>query len=215
MIYNKRVIKAVLFDFGGVLTEGGKAGGIQENIAKLCARPPADIRIDDLHYKFIRGQMGQAEYFAEINRRYPCANPVTSDSFNAGSNIYARCEPVYGLAAQLRASGIVTGILSNIYPTSAAKLRAEGFYDGFDPVIVSCSERMAKPEPAFFQLALDKLGLPGSEVLFIDDQVRFRDVAQSFGMHFIAAVSSRQIVAAVKTLLQKENNLTLETEKHK
>lgn len=199
-----------MFDFGGVLTEGGKVGGIQENIAKLCGRSPADIKIDDLHYRFVRGEMDQAEYFEELNRRYPCADPITLERFNAGGSIYARCEPVYSLAAQLRAKGIVTGILSNMYPTSADKLRVEGFYEGFDPVVISSSEHLAKPEPDFFRLALDRLSMPGDEVLFIDDQERFREAAESFGMRFITAVSPRQIIDDVKALLHKENNLTLE-----
>lgn len=203
------MIKAVLFDFGGVLTEGGKAGGIQQQIAKLCGRRPDDIDVDDLHGQFLRGQIAQAEYFDEINRRYPCANPITADSFTASSGIYERCQPVYLLAEQLRQKGITTGILSNMYPTSAAKLRAEGFYDGFDPVVVSGDEHMAKPNPEFFKLALTKLNLPGNEVLFIDDQERFRQPSEDLGMHFIVAVSPDQIVSDTKALLLKENNLAI------
>jgi len=205
------VIKAVLFDFGGVLTEGGKVGSIQGTVAKLCGRRPEDIVIPaDLHQKFLRGEVSETEYFDEVNRLYPCASPITAASFVGGSNIYSRCEPVYAMAAELRSKGIATGILSNMYPMSAAKLKAEGYYDGFDPVVLSSGEHLAKPEPAFFQLALTKLGLPGNEVLFIDDQARFKEVAESFGMHFILATSPEQIVADAKALLRKENNLTLE-----
>lgn len=203
------MIKAVLFDFGGVLTEGGKAGDIQRTIAKLCRRQPEDIQVDDIHQKFVRSQITDAEYFDEVNRRYPCASPVTTASFLEGSAIYVRCKPVYELASKLREHGIRTGVLSNMYPMSAEKLRAEGFYDGFDPVVVSASERLAKPEPAFFELALERLGLPGNEVLFIDDQERFREVSESFGMHFITASSPGQIVNDTKALIQRENGVDL------
>ena len=204
------MIKAVLFDFGGVLTEGGKAGDIQRTLAKLCIRQPEEIQIDDIHQRFLRGQITDAEYFDEINRRYPCANPITSSSFMDSSTIYARCEPVYDLATKLRHHGIKTGVLSNMYAMSAARLIAEGFYDGFDPVVVSSNENLAKPEPAFFELALERLGLPGSEVLFIDDQERFRTVTESLGMRFIRADNPEQIVRDAQALLLKENNLRLE-----
>jgi len=204
------MIKGVLFDFGGVLTEGGKSGDIQRTIAKLCSRRPEDIQVDDIHQKFLRGQVTDAEYFDEVNLRYPCASPVTTASFLEGSTIYVRCQPVYDLAARLREHGIKTGVLSNMYPMSAEKLKAEGFYDGFDPVVVSSSERLAKPEPAFFELALERLGLPGNEVLFIDDQERFREVTESLGMRFIRADNPSQIVDDTKALLLKENNLRLE-----
>lgn len=203
------MIKAVLFDFGGVLSEGGRAGGIQHNIAKLCGRPVEDIKIKDLHDRFVRGQMSESEYFDEINRRYPCATPVTAASFVSGSDVYTPSLPVYDLAKQLRQNNIITGILSNMYPMSAAKLRAEGLYQGFDPVIVSSDEQLAKPDPAIFRLALKRLGLPGNQVLFIDDQERFRPVSEGFGMHFITAVSPEQIVHDTRALIQKENRLTL------
>lgn len=203
------MIKAVLFDFGGVLTEGGKSGDIQRTIAKLCGRGPEEIQVDDIHQKLLRGQITDTEYFEEVNRRYPCASPITSTSFIDSSSIYVRCEPVYDLAAKLREHDIKTGVLSNMYPTSAEKLRGGGFYDGFDPVVVSSSERLAKPEPAFFELALQRLGLPGNEVLFIDDQERFRQVAESLGMHFITASSPEQIISDTKALIQKENGTNL------
>src|SRR5262245_14682537 len=111
------MIKAVLFDYGGVLTEGGKASGIQENIARLCGRRPEDVVLPpDLHQKFLRAEISEAEYFNEINRLYPCASPITAASFVGSSNIYRRCQPVYDLAAALRKQGLTTGILSNMYP---------------------------------------------------------------------------------------------------
>lgn len=204
------MIKAVLFDFGGVLTEGGKSGSIQENIAHLCKRPFEAIHIEDLHARFIRGQMTEAEFFDAINQRYPCAEPVTGAAFVANSNLYGRCKPVYALAEHLRTAGIKTGVLSNIYGMSAAKLRSEGFYQDFDPVILSYEQGYAKPDVAFFELALKKLGMQGPEVLFIDDQDRFRGVTKKVGMHFILAVSPQQIVEDTKALLLKENNLQLQ-----
>jgi FMN phosphatase YigB (HAD superfamily) len=62
---------------------------------------------------------------------------------------------------------------------------------------------------AYFELALTKLGLPGSEVLFIDDQDRFRRVAKKLGIHFILAQSPEQIVKDTKALLRTENGIEL------
>jgi len=203
------MIKAVLFDFGGVLTEGGRAGAVQENIAALCGRQPSEIVVGDLHEKFIRSQITEAEFFAELNRRYPCPTPISAKAFHASSSLYKKSLPVYKLAETLRAHGVVTGILSNIYPINAAKLQAEGYYDGFDPLVLSSVEHLAKPDPEFFKVALSKLNLPGHEVLFIEDQQRFKKVAESLGMHFLLAESPTQIVADTKALLQKQNGIRL------
>lgn len=203
------MIRAVLFDFGGVLTEGGKSGSIQANIANLCDRPFDEVHIEDIHARFVRGQMTETEFFDEINRRYPCAKPVTGSLFVASSNLFGRSEPVYDLAKQLRRAGLKTGILSNIYSMSAAKLKAEKFYEDFDPLILSYEQGLAKPDPDLFKLALKKLDLKGPEVLFIDDQLRFKAVATKAGMHFILAVSPEQIVRDTQALLHQENGIEL------
>lgn len=203
------MIRAVLFDYCGVLTEGGKTGSIRQTIAALCNRDEAEIEVSDLHHKYVRNQITETEYFDEINRRYPCVQPVSAAEFLSNSQIYVRCDPVYELAEQLRGHGIRTGILSNMYDVSADKLRDEGFYEGFDPVVLSSTEKLAKPDKAFYQLALDRLGLPASEVLFIDDQAPYGIAAKEMGMSFILAVSPEQIIADVKALLKKTNKLDL------
>lgn len=203
------MIKAVLFDYGGVLTEGGKVGGIPEVLGALYEVDPDEIRIGDLHEKLIIGSIDDSTFFEELNKRFGSTKKIDTVSFNASNQTFMTpCEEVYGLAARLRAAGIKTGIGSNIYAMSADRLRAAGLYDNFDPVILSCTECVAKPDRAFFEQALQKLGLPGSEVLFIDDQQRFMP-PEDLGMHTILAVSPQQIVADTEALIRKENGIEL------
>jgi len=203
------MIKAVLFDFGGVLTQGGKPDGIAQSIAKLSGVPVESIQMQDLHAQLIRGLMTDEAFFAELNRRYPSPTPLSVDTFNAVSDIFVRSQLVFDLATRLRAAGITTGIFSNAYDFTAERLRAEGCYQDFSPVLLSYQEHMAKPDRAFFELALTRLGLPGSDVLFIDDQERFRPVAEDAGMHFITAVSPDQIVQDVERIITEQNHITL------
>ncbi|HSW66726.1 MAG TPA: HAD-IA family hydrolase [Bacillota bacterium] len=203
------MIKAVLFDFGGVLTEGGRPDGPAQSIALLSGVPPDNIDIQDLHTQLIRGLMSDEAFFAELNRRYPGKTPITVETFNEASDLFVRSQPVFDLAARLRAKGITSGIFSNAYDFTAERLRADGCYQDFDPVILSYEEHMAKPDLSFFELALKRLDLPGDEVLFIDDQERFRPVAESVGMHFITAMSPGQIVHDVEQLIADQNHITL------
>ena len=203
------MIKAVLFDFGGVLTEGGRPDGPVRSIATLSGVPLENIQIQDLHAQLIRGLMADDAFFAELNRRYPGKVPITLETFNAASDLFTRSQPVFDLAARLRAKGITTGIFSNAYDFTAKRLRADGCYQDFSPVILSYQEHMAKPDLSFFELALKRLKLPGNEVLFIDDQERFKPVAESVGMHFITAVSPEQIVHDVEQFMLVQNHITL------
>ena len=205
------MIKAVLFDYGGVLTEAGRATGIAEALGELYGLDPSEIRSADLHAKLIVGEISAAEFFDELNKRYGEGRThADAELFNAHNQKFITpCLPVYQLAAELRAAGIRTGILSNVYQFSADQVRAAGLYDGFDPVLLSCALHIAKPNPAFYERALEDLGLPANEVLFIDDQMRCMP-PETLGMHTLQATSPQQIVDDVKAIIQKENNLTLE-----
>jgi epoxide hydrolase-like predicted phosphatase len=205
------MIKAVLFDYGGVLTEAGKADGIAQLLGRLYDVDPKSVEAKDLHYQLLRSEIDEGQYFDVLNKRY--GKQVSAQDWLLEAEregFFKRCQPVYDVAAALRRAGIRTGILSNIYAMSAKALREQGIYNGFDPVVLSHEERLAKPEPEFFEAALKKLGVPGNEVLFIDDQERFRPVAESLGMRFIVSVSPRQVVQDVKDLILKENNLRLD-----
>ena len=109
----------------------------------------------------------------------------------------------------IRGHGIQTGILSNMYGSSADLLRAGGHYDGFDPIVLSYQEGLAKPDPVFYQIALDKLGLQADQILFIDDQKRFIEAAQKLGFQTIQANSEDQIVADTQRILKEQNGLDL------
>jgi putative hydrolase of the HAD superfamily len=63
------------------------------------------------------------------------------------------------------------GILSNTTWEWVRRLRAvEEWERQFDPVLLSCEVGMCKPDPAIFDLLLERLKLPGERVLFVDDR---------------------------------------------
>lgn len=205
------MIKAVLFDYGGVLTEGGTSGCVARIFATIYGIDPADMDgDDDIMLRARQGLISEQEYFAEMNRRHSTGPRANRENYLQNTDIFVKSEPVYALAANLRSHGIATGILSNINDIAADELRVRGFYDGFEPVVLSYQEKLAKPQPEFYKLAVERLGVAPGEVVLIDDQEKCRPSAEALGMHFILATSPQQIVAATKALLQKENKLELE-----
>jgi epoxide hydrolase-like predicted phosphatase len=202
------MIKAVLFDFGGVLSEGGKKGFIAQTIAELYGVDPAIVDIGDLHHMMRRGQGTEKLFFEELNTRYH--GRVTKEMFLDKAHGYTvPSEEVYTLAEQLRSKGIKTGILSNVFAMSAERLRQEGRYDGFEPLVLSCYEGSAKPEEAFYHTAIEQTGVRPEEILFIDDQEKCIPPAQKLGMHTILAVSPQQIVDDTKALIRQLNGTEL------
>lgn len=199
------MIKAVLFDYGGVLSPGGKS--FKSAAAKLLGVQPEEVMTSEIGNKLWSGQIDSDQFFAELSRLHN--TEITTEQFLHESGILDRNNQVYQLAVKLREHGIKTGMLSNMYGSSADLLRASGNYDGFDPVVLSYQENLAKPDPAFYELAIDKVGFKPEEILFIDDQERFLAPARQMGMYTIRADSEQQIVQDTKELFKQVNGLEL------
>jgi epoxide hydrolase-like predicted phosphatase len=204
------MIRAVLFDFGGVLTEGGKAGSIARVFAKIYGIDEPRIKLDPYREQYTRGEITDEMFFETMNRLHPGGDLATKEAFNEHADIFVKCEPVYRMAELLRQHNIRTAILSNVFSLSVEKLRADGFYEGFDPLILSCEEGSAKPDPEIYKRAAEKLDLPPHEIIFIDDQAKFLEPARKFGMQTVHAQSPQQIIADTIAILKAENNLELE-----
>ncbi len=202
------MIKAVLFDFGGVLSEAGRAGTIRRIFDVVYGLDPDAMGIDDLFEKMWRGQMDETAFLEEIHRRHPETAHITAAEFRSHMDAFQKSTPVYGLANELREQGIRTGILSNVFGIGVIPLRLGGFYDMFDPVILSCEVGMAKPEPAIYTYALKAFGIPlqPEEVIFIDDQKAYLEPAAALGIHTVLARDPAQIVADTKAVLAAASN---------
>jgi epoxide hydrolase-like predicted phosphatase len=212
-MYNRVMIKAVLFDYGGVLTEDGKSGSIAKIFARIYGIDAPDVRFGPSIEQILRGNISEEDFYSEMDRLNPSKSQANSTLFKKyeETSFTTKCEPVYSLAKKLRAHGIKTGILSNIFPMSARMLREHGNYDGFDPVVLSCEAGVLKPRPEFYDIALAALQLRPNEVLFIDDQAVCLGPAQKLGMYTVLAESPEQIVRDVIKLLKIENSLDLDT----
>lgn len=197
------MIKTVLFDFGGVLGPVGKRGFITKIVADLCDRDPSQVLFSDLEPSLRGTPEEEAQFFAELNRRYS-AN-ITPDKFLSKCfDLFEPATEVYDMAAKLRRSGLQTGILSNVFSLNAREIERRGLYDGFDPIILSCYEKLVKPDPRIYQKALQVLDCEPHEVLFIDDQQIFLDPAISLGMYTVLAQNPAQIVADTLQILRDQ-----------
>lgn len=70
----------------------------------------------------------------------------------------------------IRARGLPLGIISNGNErVQLAKLESIGLIDLFQTIVISEAVGLRKPDPAIFQLATDRLGVPLAETLYVGD----------------------------------------------
>jgi putative hydrolase of the HAD superfamily len=84
----------------------------------------------------------------------------------------------------LRARSVRAGVISNWDYRLTKLLESTGLRAHLDPVLISANEGIAKPDPALFRRALDRIGIPADRVAFVGDHVDLDlEPARAVGMH--------------------------------
>lgn len=191
------MIKAVIFDVGGVLVRTVDPAPRQILEERLGLAP------GQAEYIVFNSEMGQAAQLGEITsadlwhwvqthlgldeaglRRFQRA-------FFAGDRLDT------GLMALIRGlrPRYQTAIISN-YKDDLNRFLSEehAIADDFDLIVGSAYEQVMKPDPAIFERTLQRLGRRPEEAIFIDDFAHNVDGARSVGMsaiHFTAQIDLR------------------------
>jgi putative hydrolase of the HAD superfamily len=106
-------------------------------------------------------------------------------------------EPMYELLRALRKGGVRIGLLSNSWGNNYPR---ELFTGVFDSVVISSEVGMRKPEERIFLHALDGLGLPPHQCVFIDDIEANVEAARALGMVGLHHRDPNTTAAAVKEI---------------
>ncbi|MFH9403062.1 HAD-IA family hydrolase [Streptomyces sp. NPDC017638] len=76
-----------------------------------------------------------------------------------------------------------------------------GVWELFDVHVISEQVGMAKPDPAIYELTLERLGLPGQACVFVDDHPRNLPPAEALGITTVLATDEASTVAGLEGLL--------------
>lgn len=106
------------------------------------------------------------------------------------------------LLAELDAAGVplfaITNFSGEFFPPFRAKYPA--MFDRFRDIIVSGDEKMMKPDPAIYRLALDRFGLRAEEAVFVDDNPDNVAGAAALGIHAIHFTGEQPLRAELADL---------------
>jgi 2-haloacid dehalogenase len=94
----------------------------------------------------------------------------------------------------------LTNWSAETFPVAVARY---DFLTWFDGIVVSGTEKMRKPAPAFYQILLDRHLVRPEETLFIDDNYRNVLAAEKMGIksvHFTSAAQLREKLMELKVL---------------
>jgi epoxide hydrolase-like predicted phosphatase len=195
------MIKAFLFDYDGVITQGVKDGTVSERLAANLGVPidKASKWLQAIWQPLLKAEITEDEAWKYLEAQY--GKPINEKQ----RDIWFKWEELTPLPEMikllrtLKTKGYLVGLLSNVTATTAKIIRENGGYDEFDFLVLGCEIGCKKPEPEIFQAALKKLGnVQPSEVVFLEDREPNTIAASQLGMQTILV---RDHAAAIKEVL--------------
>ncbi len=199
------MIRAVLFDFAGVLTSspwGALAAAGGGNLELIIGTYEQDT--DHPWHQVERGEMTILDWMTAV-KELGEAEDVEIDftPLRALLGDMTVHDPIVDHVRALRAQGYKLALVTNNVREGSAAWRSLVPVDElFDVVIDSSEVGMRKPNPAIFQRALDDLGgIPPEEAVFLDDTPGNVDGARRAGLHAILVETPEQAIKDLTALL--------------
>lgn len=180
------MLKAIIFDVGGVLIRTHSWAGREKWAAKLGLAPQEFENFvfnSESGRQAQLGQMSSEAHWRGLGRHFGLDEAGITElrrDFFSGD---ALDESLVAYIQQLRQAGYRTGLLSNA-SDEARRLLTEVYpiIDYFDGVIISAEVGLMKPDPQIYQLAAQSLGVKVEQALFVDDFWKNIEGAWSVGM---------------------------------
>jgi len=207
-------IEAVIFDLGGVLSSTGRPS----DVARRFPHDPIEIVLevvmgdyghdtDHPWHRLERGEISMVDYrdsLAELVMKAGLT-PVPDSSTETRSEDLFRfepCEPMIELVHDLRSAGIKVSVLTNnIREFRPLWWSMIDFSSVFDDVVDSHEVGLRKPNPAIYELALQRLNTKPQSTAFLDDAVSNVKAANMVGLHGIWVERDPQpAISAVRQL---------------
>ncbi|SDF18192.1 HAD family hydrolase [Terriglobus roseus] len=194
-------IRAVLFDFGKVLTlaPDPRVWEQMRTISHLSEEElhdgywkyrddyDAGILTGDEYWRLIAGE----SISADVLRDLKAADVALWTQMN---------QPMLQWVAALHQHGFRTGILSNMPDAMAEGIVAQfDWIANFHHTVWSYALKLRKPQPEIYAVAAEGLKTPPADILFIDDKPENTEAAEAFGMQAIVYENHDDFIAEMRS----------------
>lgn len=198
------MIKAVLFDAGGVLHIANTAVG--DDLQKELNLSEEQTKSIFSHYLPLlgTGKMREQEMWDELRAKWGIRQVLESEHLFTREFVTTleKMPGMYQLVDELKARGLKVALLTNVTPQFAEVLEARGHYAPFDSKILSFQVGIWKPDRDIYHLALRQLQVEPEEAVFVDDQEKNVTAARELGIHGIIFHDSTQTKAELEELIE-------------
>jgi putative hydrolase of the HAD superfamily len=203
------VIRAALFDFGGV---------ILSSPFEAFARYERDHGLPDGFLRTVNATDPDTNAWAQLERSEVdldgFARLFTAEAESLGHHVDGAdvlgllsgdIRPAMVEAVRRCGERLVTGLLTNNFLVAADHVDRESemgaIFGLFDAVVESSKVGVRKPDPRFYQLACERLGIEPAEAVFLDDLGINLKPAKALGMTTIKVIDPARAIAELEQVV--------------
>jgi len=180
------MIRAIVFDLGGVLFSEGKAvaleklaaaHGYERKLVGAILSSPESIQLR-------KGLIPDEDFWQWAQHRLPSgydSRLIQQEWYNG----YVLDKDIYELIASLQKKYSMVAFSGNIKSRVAFLEEKYHFRHLFDIEVYSFDFHMTKPERVFVQVMVEKSGARPEEILYIDDNESYAKPARDLGVNVV------------------------------
>ena len=180
-------IQLIIFDLGNVLIPL-QSETLINALRRDCPRPQDELNAllhaGELVDPLERGQITLEQFFRSIKERLaltwdyeqfvPLWNSILVENAIVG-DLLTRLHGRYQLAALTNIDVVHEAYVLDTWPA----------FRQIHHWVASCQVGLRKPQPEFYQLALERAGVPASAAVYLDDRAEFVDAAARLGIRSV------------------------------
>ncbi len=190
-------IKAIVFDFGGVI-QFITGGDIKEDIAKIIEVSPQEFNQEYFKFNHLSNvnNLLWEDMILKVVAVFTNSNEHTDTILKRVNDFHMNKElnqELLSLIPSLKEQGYKIAVFSN-YSSELRTVMKELTIDSlFDEIIISGEIGFQKPQKEAFDILFNKLNVLPQETVFIDDTKKSLEGADQIGYHPILFVGNKEL----------------------
>lgn len=198
------MIKAIIFDVGGVLIDNPWPEMRSHYAKHLNVN---EEKFDEVYREVVaewqRGELSEKDFWKKMTKmlktNMPRSESLWLDGFKA---TYREKEEIFNLIKSLKERKYKIGLLSNTeIPIMHFLVKQK--YEHFDVFIFSCDVGVIKPDSEIYEAILKRLDVKPDKAVFTDDKEENIITATKLGIHGIQYKNSEQVISSLEKILTR------------
>lgn len=195
------MIDAIVFDWGGIFTEGTFDGSAVADLAARTGRTPDEIAAS--YYPLMAEFEVGAFDLPEFHRRFAAGTGVDLDLAGFEATFLGAVRERVAMFAVLGSipARYAVGVLSNNVPVLCDRVRSDPRMRRVERWVFSNEIGIRKPDPRAFHALSDAMAVPPERTVFIDDSAANVEASEALGFRGLHLTDLNGFLAAWRALL--------------